>query len=118
MNDGRMTHGKADLGGEVQAVAQVVDERGARHVEADLVHGVFEQETVFGLLDGVQLGADQLDAVLVEDAGVGHVDREVEGGLAADCGQDGEDAWLAGRLQHVDSTRRISSTYFAVSGSM
>jgi hypothetical protein len=39
------------------------------HVEADLEHRLLEQLAVFALLDGVGLGADHLDAVLVEDAG-------------------------------------------------
>ena len=82
--------GEAELAGEVEAVAQVVDQRGARHVEADADHGVFEEEAVFGLLDGFELGADELDVVAVEDAGVGEIDGEVEGGLAADGGQEGE----------------------------
>ena len=82
--------GEAELAGEVEAVAEVVDERGAGDVEADADHRVFEEEAVFGLLDGFELGADELDVVAVEDAGVGELDGEVEGGLAADGGQEGE----------------------------
>ena len=70
----------------------VADELRLGHVEADLVHRILEEQTVFGLLDGFELGADQFDAVLFEHAGVGKIDGEVERGLAADGGQNGEDA--------------------------
>ena len=90
VKEGRMMTGKADLGGEVEAVAQIVDQRGARHVEADARHRVLEEEAIFGFLDGLEFGADQLHAVLVEDARVGEFDGEIERGLAADGGQDGE----------------------------
>jgi hypothetical protein len=93
--------GETDFGGEVEAVAQVVDERGSRNVKADAGHRILEEEAVFGFLDGFELGADQLDVVAVEDAGVGEFDGEVERGLAADCGQEGEDAVAALVAQHL-----------------
>ena len=34
--------GEADFSGELEAVFQIVDQRGFRHVEADALHGVFE----------------------------------------------------------------------------
>ena len=52
VNDGRTMTGKADLAGEFEAVFQIVDQRRLRNVEADLLHRVFEEEPVFGLLDG------------------------------------------------------------------
>ncbi len=97
---GRMRTGKAELAGEVEAVAQVVDERGARNFEADADHRVFEEQTVFGLLDGFELGADQLDVVAVENAGVGQIDGEIERGLAADGRQQRELAGLRIRGEH------------------
>ncbi len=93
---------KAQLGGELKAVADIVDEHRLRHVEANLVHRVFEEETVFGLLDGFELCADEFDVEFVEDAGVGEIDGKVEGGLAADGGKNGEGAGCAGGLQHLD----------------
>ncbi len=80
-------HRETELAGVVEAVAKIVDERGTRDFEADANHRVLEEQTVFGLLDGFELGADQLDVVAVENAGVGQIDGEVEGGLAADGGQ-------------------------------
>ena len=61
--------------------------RECRRLQADLAHRVLEQQAVFGLLDGVDLGADQFDAVLVQHAGFGQFDGEVEAGLAADGGE-------------------------------
>ncbi len=92
---------EADLGGEVEAVAKIVDQGGARHVEADAGHRILEEEAVFGFLDGFEFGADELDVVLVENAGVGEVNGEVERGLPADGGQHGEDAAAAFVLQHL-----------------
>ena len=42
---------------------------------------------VLGLLDRVELGADQLDAEAVERAVLRQRDRDVEAGLAAERGQ-------------------------------
>ena len=83
-------HGEADLAREFQAILQIVHQQRLRHVEADLLHGVFEEEAVFGFLDGLDAGADQLDVVLFQNAAVGKFDGEVERGLAADGGQHGE----------------------------
>src|SRR5581483_9300220 len=84
-----------ELAAEFKTVFEIVYEGGAWDVEANLRHRVFEEEAVFGLLDGAELGADEDDVVLVEDAAVGEIDGEVEGSLAADGGQYGELAGLA-----------------------
>ena len=39
-----------------------------RHLDADLPHRVAEQQAIFGHLDRVDLRANQLDVVLLEDA--------------------------------------------------
>ena len=64
-----------------------VDELRLRRLEADLAHRIFEQQAVFGLLDGVDLGADQLHAVLLQHAGFGEFHREIQAGLAAHGGE-------------------------------
>ena len=69
---------------ECEAAFDVVDQLRLRRVEADLPHGVFEQQPVFGLLDRIDFRADQFDAVLVEHAGFGQLDRKVQAGLSAD----------------------------------
>ena len=58
-----------------------------RRLQADLAHGVFEQQAVFGLLDGVDLGADQLHAIVIEHARLGQFHRKIQAGLPADGGE-------------------------------
>src|SRR5439155_15084270 len=60
------------------------------NIEADLLHRVFKVEAVFRFLDRFDSRADQLDVVFFEDATVGKFDGEIERGLAADGGQNGE----------------------------
>ena len=72
-----------------------------RRLQADLAHRVFEEQAVFGLLDGVDLGADQLDAVFFEHAGFGQFDREIQAGLAADGGEQRVGPFLADDLFDV-----------------
>ncbi len=62
---------EADFAGEFDAVFEIADQRGFWDVEADALHGVFEEETVFGFLYGADLRADQLHVVFFEDAAVG-----------------------------------------------
>jgi hypothetical protein len=66
-------HGKSNLAGEIEPVTKVIDERGLRHVKPDADHRILEKQAIFGLLDGLKLGADQVHVVLVEDAGVSQV---------------------------------------------
>src|SRR5690606_6885640 len=54
-----------------------------RAVQAYFRHRLLEQLAVFGHADGLAPGADQLDAVLVEHAVVGQVQRAVQRGLPA-----------------------------------
>ena len=105
---------EADLAGELQAVFQIVDQRRLRNVEADLLHRVFEEQTVFGFLDGLDLRADQLHVVLLEHAAVGEFDGQIQRGLSADGRQQAKPA--PGDISR--SMRMISSRYSRVSGSM
>ena len=106
-------HREADLAAEVDAVFQIVDQRRFRHIEADGGHRIFEQQAVFGLLDGAELRADQLHVVLFEHAAIGQLDCKVQRGLSADRGQQREDAAgplpLGQRASISASTRMISS---------
>jgi hypothetical protein len=70
----------------------------ARRAQTDLGHGVLELQAVFGLVDGLGRGADQLDLVLVEHAVAPQVQRAVQRGLAAHGGQDGVGALLGDDL--------------------
>ena len=81
---GRRIDGIADAFGEREPVAYVADELRMRRFEADLPHRVFEQQPVFGFFDGVDLRADQLNAVFLEHARFGQLHREIQRGLSAD----------------------------------
>ncbi len=73
--------------GERQSLLDIVHQLRLRHFQADLAHRILEQQTVFGFLDRFDLGADQLDAVLVQHARFGQIDRQIQSGLAAHCGK-------------------------------
>ncbi len=64
---GAQDDGIADARGKAESGFNVVDELRLRHVEADFTHRIFEEEAIFRFLDGVDFGADQFDAVLVEN---------------------------------------------------
>ena len=87
---GRTMTGKPIFAGEFEAVFEVVDQRGFRNVEADALHRIFEDQAVFGLLDGTDLRADELHVVFLEHAAVGKFDGEIQRGLSADGRQNRE----------------------------
>ena len=62
--------GKSDLAGKFQAVFQIVHQRRLGNIEADFLHRVFEVKTVFRLLDGRHIRADQLYVVLLKHAAI------------------------------------------------
>ena len=87
MKLGRRITGITDAVGERVAVVDVVHQLRLRRFQADLAHRVFEQQPVFGFLDGFDFRADQLDAVFIEHARFGQLHREVETRLTADGGE-------------------------------
>src|SRR5208337_904724 len=74
--------------GKFQPIFQIVNESGPRYIEPDLLHGVFEIKTVFGFLNGIDAGADQLNVIFLENAAVGKLDGKIQRGLAADRGKN------------------------------
>jgi hypothetical protein len=54
-----------------------------RRFEANPAHGILEQQPVLGLLDSGHLGADQLNAIPVEHARFGQLQRQIQTGLPA-----------------------------------
>ncbi len=104
---GAQDGGIAVFRGECEAAFDIGDELRVRRFEADLAHRVFEEEAIFGLLDGVDFGADQFNAVAIEDAGFGQFDREVERGLAADRGEQGIRAFFGDDLFEVLAAERL-----------
>ena len=89
-DDGGKAHFLLHGPGFVHAVGDAA----ARRPEADARHRVLELQAVFGLVDGLGLGADQLDVVLGQHAVAPQVERAVERGLATHGGQDGVGALL------------------------
>ena len=90
VNDGRMMTGKSNFSGELKPIFQIVDQRRLGNVEADLLHGIFEEEAVFGLLDGADLRADKMNVVFLQNAAVGEFNSEVQRGLSANGRQNSE----------------------------
>ena len=80
-----MISGQADLLGERHAPRRAcvtIDALGDRL--ADALQQLLEQLAVLGLLDRLERRAEQPDVVLLEDARVGELRRQVEAGLAAE----------------------------------
>ena len=72
---------------DCQGVLDGVGVAGARHLEAELGHGLVEELAVLATLDRGEVAANHLDAVALEHAGTGEVDGGVQTGLAAERGQ-------------------------------
>src|SRR5580698_243804 len=92
---------KADFAGKFQTIFNVVHQGRLGNVKADLLHGVFEDQPVFSLLDGSDVGADELDVVLIENAAVGEFNSKIQRGLATNGRQNGEAC--AGRHLALDA---------------
>ena len=74
---------KAELLDRGQRLLNRADVAAVGDVGANRPHRVAEQQPVFGDLDGLDRGANQLDAVLLERAVLAERNRQVERGLAA-----------------------------------
>ena len=95
VNDGRMIAGKPVRSTIASASSQRLGDAALGHLDADLLHRVAEQQPIFGHLDRGDRRADQLDLVLLEDAELVELHREVERRLAADGRQDRVGPFLA-----------------------
>ena len=73
--------------GDSLGVGHAVGIARARDLQADLGHGLVKELAVLAALDGGQVAADHLDAVLVERTVFRQLDGGVQTGLAAQCGQ-------------------------------
>ncbi len=74
---------QADLVERRKAFGEVVGHDRARRFEADPRHRLAEQRPIFRLVDGLGLGTDHLDAVLLQDTLLVQRERGIERGLAA-----------------------------------
>ena len=88
VNDGRITERVAEVLGELDGLRHGVRDVALRDVRAGIEHELLEDLAVFALVDRLEVGADQLDVVLLENAVLVQVDRGVERGLAAQRRQD------------------------------
>ena len=95
-DDGR----EAQLGLDFPGFFHGVRDLGLRARQTDLLHRLVEAITVFGLVDGVGVGADHLDTVLLEHAFALQRQRTVQCGLAAHGRQDGVRAFLLDDARH------------------
>ncbi len=92
---GAQDGGIAVFRGEGEAAFDVGDELRSAAFRGRSSHRVFEEQPVFGLLDGVDFRADQFDAVAIENAGFGQFDGKIQGGLSAYGGEQRVGAFLA-----------------------
>jgi hypothetical protein len=90
--------GEADPSGEVQGFFDAADDAALGDLEAYPLHRLSEEEAVFGLADGRNGGAQELDAVFVEGALLVEFDGEVQGRLATQGGEHGVGAFAADDL--------------------
>jgi hypothetical protein len=77
----------ADFGNDGAGLFDAVRVAAARQVETDALDGGFEQVPVLRLLDRLDFGADELDAVAIQDARLCQFQGRVQPGLSADGGQ-------------------------------
>ena len=101
-----MIAGKPTLVDDRQRLVERLRDAAGRHLDADLRHGVAEQQPILGHLDRLDRRANQLDVVLLERAALGKRHRQVERGLAADRRQHGvRPLLLDDRLRHFRRQR-------------
>ena len=91
---GAQHQGEAQLVCQLLCLGHAVGVAAARALKADALHGLGKELAILALLDGLQVAADELDAVLVEHAAFCQGDGAVEAGLAAHVGQQGVRALL------------------------
>ncbi len=108
----RISHFRAEL----HAVFEVVDELRVRHIQADAPHGVLEQQPVLGLLDGLDLGADQLDAELIENAFLRQLDGQVQARLPAHRREQRVRSFASDDLANILDRQRLDVGLLGQSG--
>ena len=78
---------KSHLGGDGLAFRHGIGVTAAWHVETDSGHGLAKEPSILSLPDHVEFGADELDAVLLEDPLLGEGHGTVQTGLSAHRGK-------------------------------
>ena len=100
-------HRIAELGGDLLGLLHRVGELALRHVDAELRHGRLEGLAVLATLDGVDVDADDLDAVAFEHAVARELRAQVQARLAAEVGQEGVGPLLLDDLGHPRRIERL-----------
>ena len=66
-----------------------MNDLGGRNRLTQLIHELLEKITIFGFLDGRELGAEQLDTKFVRYTGFSQLSGHIEASLAPKGGDDG-----------------------------
>ena len=89
-------HGRiAELADRLPGILERLDVEGARRLETCLLHELLEPPAVFGSVDCIERGADQLDPELLEHAEIGELHGHVERRLSSESGKNGIGPFLA-----------------------
>ena len=105
---GTENHRIADARGEFQALVHRSDQLRLRQIEPDLLHRVFKQQAIFGLFDGIDLRANELDTIFFENAGLRQRHRKIQACLAADRGKQRIGTLAANHLFGVLHAQRFN----------
>ena len=84
---GTQHHGISQLFRDGEGVVDGIGHFAAGHLDPQLVHGVLELDAVLAALDGIDIDADHLHIVFLEDAGLVQLRAQVQAGLSAEVRQ-------------------------------
>src|SRR5882672_4143879 len=94
--------GQAKLGEHLRRFVSVRDTHTAWHDEPNLLHDLLEQVAIFGFLDRLQFGANELDPIALKHPRFCQGHGQVEGSLTAHSRQEGLRAFAANNFfQHI-----------------
>ena len=99
--------GVSQLVGDGDGVLDGVGDLAARHLDVERLHELLERLAVLAAFDRVDLDADDLHVVFLEDALLGQVGGQVQAGLAAQVGQQRVGALLGDDLLEARGVERL-----------
>ena len=80
---------ETDVFGDLPGFVHGMGDGRARALQTDFLHGLVEAVAVFGLVDGVSVGADHFNAMLLQHAVLFQVQRTVQCSLTTHGGKQG-----------------------------